>query len=126
MVSRRWYFTPTQQMERGTYSTIISPITLYHFTKKWTLRKKCSYSEFFWSVFFPIWTEYLRISPYSVRMREDTDQKNSEYGTFYIVKIASIFTGLTPPNFFLWGYLKERIYANPKSENLEKLKENIC
>ena len=41
--------------------------------------------NFFWSVFFRIWTEYfviLRISPYSVRMRENADQKNSEYGHF--------------------------------------------
>ena len=32
-----------------------------------------------------IWTEYgdiLRISPYSVRMRINTDQNNSEYGHF--------------------------------------------
>ena len=50
-----------------------------------TLREKCPYLEFFWSVFSHIWTEYgeiLRISPYSVRMRENTDQKNSEYGHF--------------------------------------------
>lgn len=32
---------------------------------------------------------------------------------------------LTPPDFFLWGYLKDRIYANPKPENLNQLKENI-
>ena len=47
------------------------------------LRKKCPYSQFFWSVFFRIRTEYgdiLRISPYLVRMRENTDQKNSENG----------------------------------------------
>ena len=34
---------------------------------------------------FPIGTEYkeiLCISPYSVRMRENTDQNNSEYGHF--------------------------------------------
>ena len=51
----------------------------------YTLRKKCPYSELFWSVFFRIWAEYgeiLRISPYSVRMRENTDQNNSEYGHF--------------------------------------------
>ena len=49
------------------------------------LRKKCPYSEFFWSAFSRIPTEYgelLRKSPYSVRMRENTDQKNSEYGHF--------------------------------------------
>ena len=38
--------------------------------------KKSPYSELFWSVFSRIWTEYgekLRISPYSFRMRENTD-----------------------------------------------------
>ena len=50
-----------------------------------TLREKCSYSEFFWSVFSRIWTEYgeiLRTSSYSVQMRENTDQNNSEYEHF--------------------------------------------
>ena len=50
-----------------------------------TLRKTCPYTELFWSVFFRIWTEYgeLRsISPYSVQMRENTDQNNSEYERF--------------------------------------------
>ena len=45
----------------------------------------CPYSEFYWSAFSRIWTEYeeiLRISPYSVRMRENTEQKNSKYGHF--------------------------------------------
>ena len=47
-----------------------------------TLREKCPYSEFFWSVFSRIWTEYgeiLSFSPYSVQVQENTDQKNSEY-----------------------------------------------
>ena len=47
------------------------------------LREK--YLEFFWSVFSRVRTEYgeiLRISPYSVRMPENTDQKNSEYEHF--------------------------------------------
>ena len=50
-----------------------------------TLREKCPYSEFFWLVFSRIWNEYghiLRISPYSARTRENTNQKNSEYGHF--------------------------------------------
>ena len=49
------------------------------------LRKICRYSELFWSVFYRIWTEYgdmWSISPYSVRMQENTDQNNSEYGKF--------------------------------------------
>ena len=48
-----------------------------------SLREKCSYSEFFWSFISRIRTEYgeiVRISPYSVRMRENTDQKHSEHG----------------------------------------------
>ena len=50
-----------------------------------TLREKRRYSEFFWSVFSRIRTEYgetRSIPPYSVRIRENTNQKNSEYGHF--------------------------------------------
>ena len=46
------------------------------------LRKKCPYSESFWSVFSHIRIEYGEIrstSPYSVRMRENTDQNKSKY-----------------------------------------------
>ena len=48
----------------------------------YALRKKCPYLLFFWSVFSRIWFEYgeiRSISSYSVRMQENTDQKNSEY-----------------------------------------------
>ena len=47
------------------------------------LREKCPNTDFFWSLFSSIWTEYgdLRSkSPYSVQMRENTDQKNSVLG----------------------------------------------
>ena len=50
---------------------------------------KVSYSEFFWSVFSHIWTEYEEIrsiSPYSVWMREITYQKNPYADTFYVVR----------------------------------------
>ena len=49
------------------------------------MRKTYPYYEFFWSTFSGIWTEYgyLRSKPlYSVRIRENTGQKNSEYGHF--------------------------------------------
>ena len=39
----------------------------------------------FWFVFSRIWTkngEILRVSPYSIQMQENTDQKNSEYEEF--------------------------------------------
>ena len=45
-----------------------------------SLRKKCLYSELFWSAFSLIWTEYgeiRSISLYSVRIRENADQNNS-------------------------------------------------
>ena len=50
-----------------------------------TESKKCPYSEFFWSAFSRIQTAYgeiFPIFPYSVRMRKNTDQKNSQYGHF--------------------------------------------
>ena len=49
------------------------------------MRKKCPYSEFFWSVFSRIRTEgrgILGISLYLVQMRENTDHKNFKYGQF--------------------------------------------
>ena len=49
------------------------------------LHGKCRHSELLWSVFSRIRTEYgevLRVSPYSVRMRENRDQKNSKYENF--------------------------------------------
>ena len=51
----------------------------------YSLGQKSPYSELFSSVFSRIRTEYeeiLLISPYSVRIRESTDQNNSEYGHF--------------------------------------------
>ena len=50
--------------------------------------KGTAYLEFFWTVFSSIWTEYgeiPRISPYSVRRRENMGQKNSEYGHFFFL-----------------------------------------
>ena len=45
----------------------------------------CPYSEFSWSAFSRIGTEYEEIrsiSPYSVQMRKNMGQKNSEYRQF--------------------------------------------
>ena len=52
---------------------------------KHELREKSPYSVFSWSILFRIWIEYgkiLRISLYSVRRLENTDQKTSAYGHF--------------------------------------------
>ena len=58
---------------------------IFCYYKKISLRKKCPYSQLFWSAFFRILTEYGKIrsiSPYFVRMPENTNQNNSEYGHF--------------------------------------------
>ena len=65
-------------------SLLSNKVVLYFYVKK-ALREKCPYSKFFWSVFSCIQTEYgeiMSISPYLVRMKENTDQKNSEYRHF--------------------------------------------
>ena len=52
---------------------------------KYSRREKCPYSEFFWSVFSRIRIDYeqiFRIFPYSIQMRENMDQENSEYDHF--------------------------------------------
>ena len=54
-------------------------------TQEIPLRERCLYSGLFWSSFSRIRTEYgeiLCISTNSVRMRENTDQNNSEYEHF--------------------------------------------
>ena len=59
------------------------------------LREKCPYSEFSSS---RIWTEYgeiIHISPYSVLMWGNTDQKTSEYGrlvlgSFYLNTLVEL------------------------------------
>ena len=76
---------------------------------------KCPYSEDFWSIFSRIQTEYgdlLRKCPYAVQMRENTDQKNSEYGHYlrserlqktvkfgFFPQLASFIVVLTQPTF---------------------------
>ena len=56
--------------------------------KKWkvfTGREKGPYSESFRFVFSHIWIEYgdiRSISPYSIQMPKNTDQKNFDYGNF--------------------------------------------
>ena len=47
--------------------------------------KSVQIRSFFWSLFSRIWTEYGEIrsvSQYSVRMRDDTDQKKTPYLDF--------------------------------------------
>ena len=64
-----------------------------------TLREKCPCPEFFWSVFYCIWTteygEIQSISTYTVRMRENTDRKNFEYGFASYIKLLKSSANLT-------------------------------
>ena len=63
--------------------------------KTLTQRKTFPYSELFWSAFCGIRTEYgetRSISPYLVRMRENADENNSEYGNFTQWKVGTFKT----------------------------------
>ena len=71
-------FTDQMQIQQISYKQ-------YHFTACFSLLENCPYSELVWSAFSRIWTEYGQIwsiSPYSIRMWENADQNNSEYGYF--------------------------------------------
>ena len=59
--------------------SLLSP--LWH-----SLREKCPWLEFFWSVFVRIRTKYgeiLRISPYLVRMRQNTEPEKLRIRTLF-------------------------------------------
>ena len=59
-----------------------------------SLRVKRPYSEWFWSAYSRIRTEYkgiLRTSAHSVQMQENTDQNNSEYRHFLHSALISDF-----------------------------------
>ena len=82
------------------------------------LRKKCPYSELFWSVFSRIRTEYREIqsiSPYSVRMQENTDKNNFEYGYFLRNGLFSYLKFLP---------LYQRIYS--KGSRISQKASNLC
>ena len=76
-----------------THVLISSYESVNHLARASTLREKCPYLEFFWSVFSHIRIEHREIrsisqysvrsiSQYSIGMRKNTEQKNSEYGHF--------------------------------------------
>ena len=68
-----------------TYSVFTRLLEFLKKPEKHSLHEKCPYSKLFWSAFSCIRTEYeqiLCISLYSVRMRKNADQNNSEYGHF--------------------------------------------
>ena len=67
-------------------SVAVSVVVLFGKLIEAALRKKCPYSELFWSVVSRIRTEYgelLRISPHSVRIRENTVQNCIIFSTIH-------------------------------------------
>ena len=60
------------------------------------LHEKCPHSEFFWSVFSRIRSVYGELKS-KVLIRENMDQKNSEYGQFlYSLPCVSVFQYCVP------------------------------
>ena len=84
--------TTLENCSKFPHAFMAVPISRVIFTYS-TLREMCPYSELFWSAFSRNRTEYgeiFRISPYSARMRENTDQKTLNTVTFYAVKMLYI------------------------------------
>ena len=105
---------------------------------KQALRKKCPYSELFWSAFSRIRSEYreiLRIFPYSVRMRENANQNNSEYGHFSRSERLVYLTQIGEYGTLLFHYLKGHTFmastkndqfCDPSSPSIRKNEQQIC
>ena len=77
-------------------------------TSNETLREKCPYWKFLWSIFSHVMTKYgdLRSkSPYQLLIRENTDQKNSEYGHFLCFEGSQMNNFLIGNGIFLIGYV---------------------
>ena len=84
-----WYFELQLKLQEQTIWSFSSSLkyNIYDFYILWSfaLRKKCPYSELFWSAFSLIRTEYgdiQSISLYSVQMRKNADWNNAKYGRF--------------------------------------------
>ena len=92
------YYRPYQVIGYDPYNSVLLQFSIF---LQIALREKCLYSDSFCSVFSRIRAGYriLRsISPYSVWLRENTDQKNSEYGHC----LRSVYQ---PPNWKSFWYI---------------------
>ena len=84
-----WYYNPLvyQTCVHSTFFAIMSDTFCEaKYSKGSPLREKCPDTELFWFEFSRIRTEYgdiLRISTYSVRMRENKDQKKLRIWTHF-------------------------------------------
>ena len=76
--------------------------------------KSIQIRSFFWSVFSCVWTEngyLLHISPYSVRIQENTDQKKLHIWTFFGVVSEKLRENLT--QFHCMKSIRIRSYSGP-------------
>ena len=103
----------------------------------WHCVKSVQIRSFFWSVFSRILTEYgeiLRISACSVRMQENTDQKNYVFGhishsaTFHKIEIWLLVVLVMKLLISLyWEALVWRCFVKKVLLNIaQSLRENIC
>ena len=91
------------------------------FKEKEALRKNCPYSGLFWSTFSRIQTEYREIqsiSLYSVRMRKNSHQNNSEYEHF---SRSEVLLNCFFPSSFNYCPL---VWLFCSSKSLKKIKKN--
>ena len=104
------------------YSTCLSSKVLCFLTRfcpQPALRKKCPYSELFWSAFFPHsdWiqrdTEYLSVfSPNAEKFEKNTDQNNFEYGHFvHSAGLSRWHTSLQHPHAHLNFNVHETVFV---------------
>ena len=63
--------------------TKVGTVNLLH-ARKFTLREKCPFSEFFWSVFCRVWTEYREI------LRNSIVSKHGPNGLFYSLMLRTM------------------------------------
>ena len=112
--------------------TVIVTNVCFLIVPRITMREKCPYSEFFWFVFSRIRTENGEIwciSPYSVQMGENTDQKSSEYGHFsHNVRSRTTTFSHKSRNFssLLWAIFSQYGSISFTSQILEYLGRSGC
>ena len=99
----------------NTSSVDVCQVPKYTPASPCSLRGKCSYLEFSWSVFSCIWTEYgeiLRIFPCSFKIRKNKSQKNSEY-KYYICSVCQL-------KFFL-AYMEKKFSRFQRVHTAQKM-----
>ena len=75
--------------------------------------------------------EELKKYPYGIQMKEKQTTQNKKSGENRLISRNAAFKwppyspDLNPLDFFLWGYLKSRVYRSPYPKTVEELKKSI-